>query len=272
MNRKVQIVLAIVIAVAGLAFAQVAFAQGPAPSNQVAVDITLSDNGQLTIGGIDLGKLGIAPLAKPVTDVAKNVNSVHLVLRGELVQVDVGGTPLMKMQWAQSSREALTNLAASYGYAISPAVMSRIEEWVASSNLDLMARFTNQPSKPLVLNIAKPVIVDLGSNGSVAIEKGPLAYGIQQDVMNAIQRGGIKNAVVCWNKGTLALQVDNKALPSITLDPAGVRLVTKILNQPELGLNLQSLGIDNGVDPVFSSNLGVDVSVAGGAHSSVTCK
>jgi hypothetical protein len=259
MNRKLKIIVAIVVTCAALALSTTMYADSPAPANaqnQITVDITLNAAGEMTVGGISLKGLGLAPLDSQVTQVAKSLDSAHVVVQGEMVTVDVHGTPALKLQWTPASRQVVAALAARYGYAIMPDVMTRIEEWVSSSNLDVTARYTSDVSKPLTISLAKPIWVDLGPDGQVAIEKGPLAYGIDKSVMPTIQQSGAGNAILCWNKGTLSTKVDGKDLPSITLYPQGVQ----VLNQAF------GLGIQNGVDPVFASLLGVDISLPGGTH------
>jgi hypothetical protein len=260
-----QIIGVIVLACVGLALSTTTYADSPSPANaqnQITVDITLNAAGEMTVGGISLKGLGLAPLDSQVTQVAKSLDSAHVVVQGEMVTVDVHGTPALKLQWTPASRQVVAALAARYGYAVSPDVMTRIEGWVASSNLDVTARYTTEVSKPLTISLAKPIWVDLGPDGQVAIEKGPLAYGIDKSVMPTIQQSGAGNAILCWNKGTLSTKVDGKDLPSITLYPKGVQVLSQALN----------LGIENSVDPVFASLLGVEVSLPGGSHqASAVC-
>jgi len=264
MMRRLLIVVAVAVACAGPLLTIPTFADAPSPAaaqNQATVDVTLTDAGYLTVGGIDLKALGVGQLDGQTTGIAKNLGAVHLVVQAETVTADVQGTPILKLTWNQASRQALVDLAAKYGFIITPDVMTRVEEWITSSNLDVTARFSNQPSKPLAIKLGKPLWVDLGSNGEVAIEKGPLAYGIDQSVMGYIKMAGAKNASACWNKGTLVIKADGKALPSITLDPKGTQMIVKALN----------LMVDS-VDPFFAATIGVDVSLPGGAHQvGATC-
>jgi len=264
MKRRLLIVAVIAIACAGVVLPNIVYADSPSPAaavNSASVDITITSAGNLTIGGIDLKALGIAPLTSDLVTMAKNLNDAHIVVQGDMVTIDAHGTPIAKIQWDQANRKNATDLAAKFGYALTPDVMGRIEEWVASSNLDITARYTNDPSKPLAIKMAKMLWVDLGNSGEVAVEKGPLAYGIDPSVMQTIKMGGVKNATACWSKGTLVLKADGKNLPSITVDPKGAAYLTKALN----------LAVDN-VAPFFSAQLGVDIAVAGGQHvATATC-
>jgi len=261
MKRKLPIIVAMVMMCAGLVLSQTAYADAPAPLNQIAVDITLNDAGYMTVGGIDLKALGVGQIDSQATTMVKNMDTARVVLQGELVSVDVHGTPVLKMQWNQSSRQVMANLATRYGVQLSTDLQSRIEEWITSSNLDVTARFSNQPSKPAVIKMTKPILVDFGANGQVTVEKMPLAYGIEKSVFDTIKMGGIQNATLCWNKGTILTKVDGKDLPSITLDPKGALYLTKAFN----------LAITD-VDPIFAAVLGVDASMPGGTHAAgATC-
>ncbi len=264
MQRKVLLLVAVLVAFALLGFVHTAYADSPSPApaqNQVVVDVTVNAAGELTVGGISLKALNVAPLDSTTTQMIKNLDNGHLVVQGDVVTLDLHGTPIMKMQWDASSRQAVANLAARYGYVVTPEVLSRVEEWITSSNLDVTARFTEEPSKPLTLKLVKPVLVDIGADGQVAVEKGPLANPLDQSAMVPIKQSGAKSAVVCWNKGTLTAQVDGKALPSITLDPKGAQYLAQALN----------LQVTN-VDAFFNAQLGVDVALPGGAHvASATC-
>ncbi|MCL5951550.1 MAG: hypothetical protein M1132_07500 [Chloroflexi bacterium] len=264
MQRKVFFIVAVLVAFTVLGFVHTVYADSPTPAaaqNQVVVDITVNSAGEMTVGGVSLKALNVAPLNSTTTEMIKNLDNGHLVVQGDVVTLDLHGTPIMKMQWDASSRQAVVGLAAKYGYTVGPDVLSRIEEWITSSSLDVTARYTNEPSKPLVIKLTKPVLVDIGPQGQVAVEKGPLAYGLDQSVMQPITQSGAKDALICWNKGTLTAKVDGKALPSITLDPKGAQYLVKALN----------LQITN-IDPFFNAQLGVDIALPGGAHlTGATC-
>lgn len=266
MKRRFLLVAALAFAFVGVVtvLPNIAFADSPSPAaaaNSVSVDVTVSSTGNLTIGGIDLKALGVAPLDSATVEMVKNLDNAHVVVQGDAVTIDLHGTPAFTIQWNQASRKAVVDLAAKYGYAVTPEVMSRIEEWISSSNVDVTARYTNNPSKPLSINMSKMLWVDLGANGEVAVEKGPLAYGIDPSIMPTIKQAGVGNATVCWSKGNLLLKADGKNLPTITVDPKGAAYLTKALN----------LAIDN-LDPFFAAQIGVDVSLPGGSHqATATC-
>ncbi len=231
-------------------------------ANRVAVDITINDRGELSIGGLSAQQLGLAPLDSQVVQTAKSLGSAQVQIQGQIITADVNGNPLIKIQWDPASRQLITDLAARYGYAISPQVLTRIEQWLASSNADITARYANGLSKPLMVNLSKPVLVDLGPQGQVTVEQVPLAMVIDPNAVQTIQQGQIRNAVLCWKQGTLTAQVDGKALPQVTLDQNGAKLLSQIF-----GLNL-----GDQLPGLFADQFGIDVSVPGGAHSTgATC-
>jgi len=259
MKRTAYLLAALLVTLAALGVVQNAYADGPAPApaaNQVVVDVTVNSAGEMTVGGVSLKSLNVAPLDSSTLQMIKNLDNGHLVIQGDVVSLDLHGTPIMKMQWDASSRQALVDLAAKYGYAVSPDVLARVQDWIATSNIDVTARFTDQVSKPLTIKLTKSVLVDIGSQGQVSIEKGQLAYGIDQSVLQPIMQSGAKSAIVCWNQGTLTEKVDGKALPTFTFDPKGAQYLIQALQ----------LQVSN-LDPFFGAQLGFDVALPGGAHA-----
>jgi hypothetical protein len=248
MKRTFNLIVAVGMACVILALSRTAYADSPNPAaaqNTAVVEVTINAAGEVTVGGLSLKSMGAGSIDSTTVQMAKSLDSAHLVLQGDVVTLDVHGTPVVKMQWTPASRQAVTDLAAKYGYAVSPDVLARVEEWISSSNLDITARYTNDVSKPMTLNLPKPILVDVG----------------YQSVLQTIQRSGIQNTLLCWDKGTLTAKADGKDLPSLTFDPKGVQFLT------------QALGLDLGnVEPAFSSKLGLDVSMPGGAHKTgATC-
>jgi hypothetical protein len=265
MIRKMLVVVAVVIAVAcfNLALSNKALADSPpTAANSATIDITISDNGDLSIGGISLKNLGVMPISDQAKTLAQDLQSVHAVVAGEAVTVDVQGTQVVKVTWSPSSRLAVASLAAKYGVALNPDVQNVIENWISTSNVDVTARFTNEPSKPLNIALSQLIHVDIDSNGQLAVEKIPLAASIGPDTVRSIQLGG-SEATACLNKGTLTTTVNGQELPSITVNPEGVQLLNQILN----------LGIDsNASAAILGSKLGVDVVLPGGqAATGATC-
>lgn len=265
MKRKLLLVVALAIAVAWLspALSKTGYAGAPAaaPANQATVDITINDAGGVSVGGIDLSSLGVMPLDAQVTAIAKRLDSAHLVVQDQAVMLDVQKTPTVKIDWSASSRQTVGNLAVRYGVQLSPDFLSRLEEWINSSNIDLTVRFANEASKPAQIALTKPVLVDIGANGQVTVEKLPLAAQVTQATVQLMMLGG-KQATACWNKGKLTAAVDGAPLPTITLNPEGVQVLNQALN----------LNITNIKEPLLGSRFGADLSLPGGAHAAdATC-
>lgn len=260
MKQKLLLIVAMALVCAGVALPNLALADAPSPANQVTLEVTIGDNGDLSIGGLNTAALGLGRidwtrLQSQVKASAKELKAVHLVLQGELVSIDVQGQPVMKMQWTPATRQLMTSLAQKYGVQITADMQSRLEEWISTTSLDVTARFANETSKPMAINLSKPVLVDLADSGQLTVEKMPLAVNIDRAVIQSIKMGGIQNGTLCWNKGTIQTKVDGNDLPAITLDPKGVQLVTR------------ALGLDLGnIQPFFTSLMGVDISIGGGAH------
>lgn len=264
MKRKlvVVLVLAVVVASLSLSLSKVGYADAPsaAAANDVAVDVTINANGGVSIGGIDLATLGVLPLDPQVTAIAQRLQDAHLTVQGQQVELDVQQTPTVKIDWTPASRQTAANLALRYGVALSPDFLTRMENWISSSNVDLTVRFANEASKPAKIALTTPVQVDIAGNGQLTIEKLPLAAAVTQATVQTMEMGG-KQATACWNKGKLTAKVDGADLPTITLNPEGVQVLNQALN-----LNLTSIK-----EPLLAARFGVDLSLAGAAHSSDSC-
>lgn len=258
----------IVVAIITLAFTQIGYANPAAapagqaaPLNDATVDITFNDAGGLSIGGINLSTLGVAPLSEQVINVVKGLKDVHLLVEGSAVNVDVQGTPLVNIAWSSESRKTSASLATRYGVQLTDQMQARIEQWVSNSKFDVTARYANEASKPAVIGLTTPVQVDIAQNGQLTIESIPLAAAIDQSALQTIMLGG-KQVTLCWAKGRINAAVDGAALPTITLNPEGVQVLNTALN-----LNITEIK-----EPLLASRFGVDLSLPGGSHdASAAC-
>jgi len=261
---RVKVILTLgLVAAACFTLLGVNTAHADSPSaNQATVDITIHDSGEVSVGGINLSAFGVRPLDSQIANIAKNLGTAHMVIDNQNVIVDVQGTEVARLAWSPASRQTAAALAARYGVQIQPEVQARLEEWITSSNVDVTARFTNEVSRPLSVTLTKPLWVDISPSGQLTVEKMPLAAAIAPSALQTMQQGG-SQATACWNKGTLVAKVDGAELPTLTLNPDGVSLVTKALNVP----------IDSGAtSEVLGSTLGVDLALPGGSHvTSATC-
>lgn len=264
MVRKLLLVVALALTIVGLTVgvSGTAYADSPtAGTNSATIDITIHDNGHWSIAGFEMSAMNILPMDSTAVAYARSLDSVHLMVEGEAVQLDIQGTPLVKVQWSPSSRAAVAKIASQYGVILTPDIQSRIEEWIATSNIDFTARYSNETSRPLNISLQTPILVDLYPNGALAIEKAPLALAIQPIAVQYINAAG-NQATVCWNKGTFTARIDGQDLPSITVDPNGFQLINRTFQ----------LGVATDLSSLFGSTFGVDVAINGAAHaSSATC-
>jgi hypothetical protein len=257
MRSKVLVVLFIVTMAAFLTFTVSNTALADSPSaNNATVDITIHDSGGVSVGGVDLSTLGVLPLDSQVVTAARDLGDAQVTVDNSAVTVNVQNTEVAKLVWTPASRQTAVTLAQRYGVQLNPAIAGRLEEWISASNVNVTARFTNDISKPLSVNLTKPVIVDIASNGQLSVENIPLAAAITTTAVQTMQMGG-SQATACWRNGTLSAKVDGQDLPTLTLNPDGVNLVTKALNLP----------VDsNATSEVLNATLGVDLSLPGGTH------
>ncbi|MCC7161332.1 MAG: hypothetical protein IT331_02470 [Anaerolineae bacterium] len=231
--------------------------QGPA-NNSAKVDITIDDAGNINVGGINLAALGMAPVDPQIATIAKNLGAVDLEVQDSSIALAVQGQQVVQGLWTPEQRQNAAALAANYGIQLVPGVQARVEEWVSSSDFDVTARYSNDGSHAVELSLSKPILVDIASNGQLAVENGPLATGIHPYVLQQIRMGG-SHALACWDQGTLTTSVDGAELPTLVLNPAGVDIIAQAL-----GLPINQLGTES----ILNARVGVDLSLPGGAHRS----
>jgi hypothetical protein len=260
--------LVVVVAVASLVFFNTGFA-GPAsapaaqgtPSNEATVEVTVNDQGGLSVGGVNLASLGVAPLDPIVLSYIRALRDAHVLVEDQAVNVDVQNTPTVMLEWNPENRRTAAGLAAKYGLLLTDQVQQRLEQWINTSKIDVTARFANETSQPADIALTTPLLVDIGQNGQLTIEHFPLAAAIDQNTLNTILLGG-NQAVVCWNKGKLTTTVGGADLPTLTLNPEGVQVVNSALNLDQmLAVNVTELK-----EPILAARLGVDLALPGGAH------
>lgn len=229
------------------------------PENQITLDITVNpETGELSIGGYSadqLSLLGITGLGDAEMNLVKRFDNFHFQLNGDEVVLDVDGTPLGKVEWNSDSRNAMLDFAAEYGIQLNTDAQARIEGWLDTTSIDITARVSESASKPFTVNMTRLIMVDVGKDGQLTVEKLPLAVWLDTSVLGLAEIGEIERSLICWDKGTLSTQVNGAQLPKITVNPAGVEVLNQALN----------LGIKN-TRPLFLSNVGVDLVLPGGQH------
>lgn len=240
---------------------------GPQPQaapNSATIDITINDAGNLSVGGVNLSGLGVSALDTQTSGLAKSLETVHFVSQAQGATLDIKGTQVAKIDWTPASLKTALTLATRYGVPIDPAVQARLEDWLTTTTLDLTARFANEASKPLVLNLSKLLLVDIPSNGQLQVETIPVGTTLDASTLQTIERAG-KQATLCWNKGTLKFQVDGQEMPTLSLTSEGAGVLIKALNlPPDVAAAAPAL--------LMGARVGADVSLPGGAHlTGATC-
>jgi hypothetical protein len=231
--------------------------------NRINADITINSAGELNVGGINLVTLGVQPLDAQTVQLVKTINTARLLVQGNAINVDFQGKPALQMDWNANSRKVVTDLAANLGYGLKPEVMARIEEWITTSTVEATARYANEASKPVSINLTKALWVDLTNDGHVSVEQFPLDVELDAATMATIKQAGISNSTVCWNKGNLTMRAGGKPLPGLTLLPKGVELAGRMLGP----------GSEKGFEVLLNSLLGADISLGGAPHQpNATCQ
>jgi len=270
MNRKVVAIaiLAIAVVLGNLVLFQRVLADPPpsplqqsSAQNTADIDVTVNDQGDVSVAGIYLSALGMQKLDPGTRALIQQLQNAHVNVANQEVNVDVQGTQLAKLLWNAANRANLAALLGRYGVALSADVMGRVEEWIGSSDIDVTASFSNQPSKPANLALTKLLLVDLGPEGQVSVEKAPLNATLDAQTLDTLKKAG-NQMVLCWNKGTLHPTVDGGELPSLTVNPEGLQVINKSMN----------LGIGDYSQSLLGSRFGVDVALPGAQHSTTaTC-
>lgn len=230
-------------------------------ANNITVDMTVNSSGGMSIGGIDLTSLGVGALDGSILPYFQNVKDARVQVENSAVNVDIQGTPLVKIDWTAENRKNASALAMRYGVQLTDQIQARLEKWISSSKIDFTARYANETSKPADIALTTPVQVDIAQNGQLTVEQFPLAAAIDPAAVQMITLGG-NQATVCWSKGRINAAVNGAELPTITLNPEGVQVLNQALN-----LNITSIK-----EPLLASRFGVDLSLPGGAHQdAATC-
>lgn len=270
MNRKVIAIalIAVVVALGNLVLSQRVLADPPpsplqqaAPENTADIDVTVNDQGDISVAGIYLSSVGVQKLDPQLQTIIKQLQNAHVNVANQEVNVDVQGTQLAKLLWNATNRQNLAALLGRYGVQLTADVMGRVEEWISSSDIDVTASYSNQPSKPTNLALTKLLLVDLGPQGQVSVEKAPLNAAVDAQTLDMLKKAG-NQMVICWNKGTIHPTIDGGDMPSLTINPEGLQVVNKAMN----------LGIGDYSQSLLGSRFGFDVAMPGAQHASgATC-
>lgn len=160
-------------------------------------------------------------------------------------------------------------------YFIPPSNQRMVKKWMDSSIVQIDVRTTDQDkevSTPLTLVMEAPIQVEIEDDNSIAIEGVSLKLETEVDkmvrdtaqtVVGLAEAAAVGNVVAGWKQGQVLLYADGEKLPTVTVHEAGLQM---LLNE------FAGSGVAEKVKPeiMYSSTLGVDVTVPGGKTYGIT--
>lgn len=255
--------------VMGITFSQkplAATAEGIAQegsTNHVFIDVTYDPNAKTySLGGFSEGQLkqlGLPALQDEVYGMLGALADVNVKVDGQQLNLMVDSANLAKLDWDKDSRTFLYGMVDSYG-AMPLIDQTRAEDWLAKADVEVAIRKSSEISKPLVLDLATLVNVDITPEGVVSVEGFNTGTSLTPDVIQLIKTGNIDNAAVCWQKGQLVTAINGAALPKITVYQEGLSVIDKAYN-----LNVGD------ISQLFQATLGASVIYGDGNHADVVC-
>jgi hypothetical protein len=232
-------------------------------TNHIFIDVTYDPNAKTySLGGFteaQLKQLGLPALQDELYGMIASLSDVNLKVDGQQLDLMVDSANLAKMDWDAESRSFLYGMVDNFG-AMPLIDQTRAEDWLSKIDVELALRKSPELSKPLVLDLATLVNVDVTKEGVVSVEGFNTGTSLTPEVLALMETGKIDNAAVCWQKGQLVTAVNGAALPKITLFPEGLGVIDKAFN-----LNVGD------IPQLFEANLGASVVVGDGSHTDVVC-
>ena len=255
--------------VLGITFSQsplAATAEGLAQdgtTNHIFVDVTYDPNAKTySVGGFSEGQLkqlGLPALQDEIYGMLGALADVNLKVDGTAFTLMVDSANLAKLDWDKESRTFLYGMVDSYG--MMPLIdQTRAEDWLAKANVEIALRKSPEMSKPLVVDLATLLNVDITQEGVVSVEGFNTGTSLTPQVISLIQTGNVNTAAVCWQKGQLVTAINGAALPKITLFQEGLSVIDKAFN-----LNVGD------ITQLFQANVGASVVYGEGNHAGVVC-
>lgn len=268
-NRPVVAFLLTFLIVLGITFSQTplaATAEGLAQdgtTNHVFIDVTYDPKAKTySIGGFSESQLkqyGMPALQDQVYQMLGQVADVNLKVDGQQFNLLVDSTKLATLEWNQASRAFIYGMIDSYSNM--PLIdQTRAEDWLSKINLEVAIRKSPEVSKPLVVDLATLLNVDITPEGVVSVEGLNTGTSLTPEVIQLIQAGSVSNAAVCWDRGQLITSVNGASLPKITLYQEGLNVIDKAF----------ALGLGD-VSQLFSINVGASILYGNGSHTGVVC-
>jgi hypothetical protein len=232
-------------------------------TNHVYIDVTYDPNAKTySIGGFSEGQLkqlGAPGLQDEIYGMLAALADVNLKVDGQQFNLMVDSANLATLDWNKESRAFLYGMIDSYGNM--PLIdQTRAEAWLEKAQVEIALRKSPEVSKPLVIELATLVNVDITNEGVVSVEGFNTGTSLTPEVIQMVQMGKINTAAVCWDKGRLVTALNGSALPMITLYPEGLGIIDKAFN-----LNVGD------ISQLFQSKLGASVVYGEGDHATVEC-
>jgi hypothetical protein len=232
-------------------------------TNHIFVDVTYDPNAKTySVGGFSEGQLkqfGLPGLEDGLYDMLGALSDVNLKVDGQQLNLTVDSANLAKLDWDKDSRTFLYGMVDSYG--VMPLIdQTRAEDWLAMANVEVALRKSPEMSKPLVIDLATLLNVDITKEGVVSVEGFNTGTSLTPEVLALMDTGNIDTAAVCWQKGQLVTAVNGAALPKVTLFAEGLSVIDKAFN----------LNVGN-IPQLFEASLGASIVVGEGSHADIVC-
>lgn len=232
-------------------------------TNHIFVDVTYDPNAKTySVGGFSEGQLkqfGLPALQDQIYSMLGALADVNLKVDGQQFNLTVDSANLAQLDWNKDSRTFLYGMVDNFG--MMPLIdQTRAEDWLDKAQVEIAIRKSPEVSKPLVLDLATSVNVDITKEGVVSVEGFNTGTSLTPQVIQMIQTGSVNTAAVCWDKGQLVTAINGSALPKITLFPEGLSVVDKAFN-----LNVGD------ITQLFLAKVGASVVYGEGSHATVEC-
>lgn len=281
------LVAALILPIQGLAGSD----DDPDPQNKLHLDIVFNkESGKMDAGGYTheelsqlLGPEVMDAVAEGALDYTDLIDHLRLLYGSGSMRLDslVGDSfqQLISSNWTEEEQDTafglLNNMMIENTYYfIPPSNQKMVTKWMDTSIVQVDVRTTDldkEVSTPLTLVMEAPIQFDIADDNSVAIEGIDLLLEPEADqmmretaqvVVDMAGAAAVDNVVAGWKQGEILLYADGDKLPSITVHEAGLNLLLNGLAGEEVASSIKP-------EILYSSTLGVDVSVPGGEHPGI---
>ena len=297
MGRKFWIVALVAVLIVAFVVPAQSFAGSgdePDPENKLHLDIVLNtESGTLQAGGYtheELSQLLGSEILDAVAEGALEFEDILVHLRliygsgamrlDSIVEQQV--QQLISSTWTEDEQDNAFDLLndvmiENTYYYIPPSGGKMLTKWIDTSIVQVDVRATDQDkevSTPLTLVMEAPIQFDIAEDNSVAVEGIDLILEPEADqmmietaqiVVDLADAAVVDNVVAGWNQGEILLYADGGKLPTITVHEAGLDLLLRKFAGAEIAELIKPAIL-------YSSTIGVDVSVPGGVHQEIIFK